>query len=458
MYLGIIFREGLQEVWGHKFRSMLTMLGVVLGVSALLTMFALTEGAARGLDEGMTLFGGLEKVGINDQEPPDEQQPYREISPGRTMQDVKALRKYATLIETISPEVYGQGMRMEANGRRKWHFVAGVEPEFLKIDRHEIAHGRSITPLDLKYNNRVIVVGRGFADYFWGRDSIPLGETILVDDQIFTVVGIYKNYELAAEKRRREKEEKLREKLKEKNEDSLVSKRHRGRGRGQGRWAGATYWKNQSVVVPLSTFMTCFRTANINQWTRQDEGPNFKLDEISFEVKDMERYNEALEEVRTILLKTHRGIEDFRFDTQEERFARRDEAIQNQRVTGGIIAGISLLVGGIGIMNIMLASISERIRDIGIRRAVGAKRFDIFGQILTESTMLAIIGGFLGLAVGMGLIQVVDLISPQNNEPQVNGLAAIISISFATVTGVIAGVYPAFKAANLSPIQALRYE
>jgi putative ABC transport system permease protein len=186
--------------------------------------------------------------------------------------------------------------------------------------------------------------------------------------------------------------------------------------------------------------------------------PDPRLTTVYFKVKDLDQLNNALQQVKNVMTHTHKGIEDFAFNTQENWSENIATSIRNARLSGSIIAAISLLVGGVGIMNIMLASITERVREIGVRKAIGATFFDIFIQILVESVVIAVIGGVAGLLASKGLVELLSLLSPDANTPVITVEAMLLAFSFSVLVGVLAGIFPGLKAARLDPIQALRYE
>ena len=183
-----------------------------------------------------------------------------------------------------------------------------------------------------------------------------------------------------------------------------------------------------------------------------------KLSDMEIRIKDVTEMDRALTQIRNVMMVNHHGVEDFSFRTQEDSAEQINLYIKNARLSGGIIAGISLLVGGIGIMNIMLASISERIREIGIRKAVGAGALDVFVQIVVESVVIAMIGGFVGLGTSYALIQLIATITPTDNAPIITATAMAMAFAASVVVGVAAGLFPAFKAARMNVIQALRYD
>jgi putative ABC transport system permease protein len=190
----------------------------------------------------------------------------------------------------------------------------------------------------------------------------------------------------------------------------------------------------------------------------EDSMHTMKLDDLTVRVGDLSRFPAALEQVRAVLHQTHRGVDDFELDTREDWFDSVESNMRAARLSGGLISAISLVVGAIGIMNIMLASISERIREIGIRLAVGARPGDIFLQILVESVLVSAIGGVLGIGASLGLVEVLKSISPTENVPIITAGGVVFSVIFALVAGLLSGIYPGLKASRLNPINALRYE
>jgi putative ABC transport system permease protein len=222
--------------------------------------------------------------------------------------------------------------------------------------------------------------------------------------------------------------------------------------------------KNATVYMPLNTAWMKFRsgmplTSKSSKSSAAIGGTGDpRLSTLELKISDVELLPEALQQVRNVLMSTHKGIEDFTFRTQEDWAEQINTFIQNARLSGGLIAGISLLVGGIGIMNIMLASISERVREIGIRKSVGAATSDIFTQILVESVVIAICGGLVGLVASFALVNLLSYFSPTDNAPIIKVTALAIAFAFSVLVGVLAGLFPAVKAARLNPIQALRYE
>ena len=451
LWLGLLV--GLKEIWAHKFRSFLTMLGVILGVASLLSMFSLTAGMAHGVRDYITQLGGIELVGVIKQEIPPEQDYKWEISPGRTVEDAEAITKIPHLVSRVSP-VVGISVNMIAGANNFRNEAQAVWPDYLPINKHNVAFGRPLTWLDVEEAKHVCVVGRLVVDKLWPDhpDYNAVGETVLVNQRPFTIVGIFEFYESERDKRRREAG--LTGKSAMSSSGSIRSPSSSSSSRSSSRYSSFTR-KNSTIVMPITTAFYEFKSANVVG--KEDQGPDYRLDQLLFQVSNIERFRETLDRVADMLRVTHRGIDDFGFDTREEWFERNEEYIRSVRTSGGLIAGISLLVGGIGITNIMLASITERIREIGVRRAVGAKGRDIFVQIVVESAVVGVIGGLLGLVASLGVMQILIAISPGDNAPVLEWNNVLISFGFAVVIGVVSGIYPALKAARIEPIEALRY-
>ncbi len=473
--LGPTLGAGFREIWAHKFRSLLTMLGIILGVSSLVAMSALVKGMENGAREALIAIGGLEKVRVEPQSVPTEQLHLRDQAVGITLHDVRALEAGAPLIRRISPEMRVPAT-VSANGKTFRPFVcAGVWPVALEMNEHVVAHGRMFNEIDEEEARPVCVIGTAVRDELFGspeqvgREIIPVGEILYINGVPFMIIGLFAHYESEQDRKRRE--------LTARQTDAGATNapagpvRDRGwRGRGRGNFV---FWiKNSTVYLPLNTAWLRFRSgvtlAGLGPGGRGGGGGGAglatgatgdpRLSSLELKVARVDLLGEALQQARNVLMTTHKGIEDFTFRTQEDWAEQINTFIRNARLSGGLVAAIALVVGGIGIMNIMLASISERVREIGIRKSVGATTADIFVQILVESVVLAVLGGLAGLAASFALVHLIAGFSPTDNTPVVTATAMLVAFGFSVGVGILAGLVPAIKAARLSPIQALRYE
>ena len=463
--LAITVQTGLREIWAHKFRSLLTMLGIILGVSSLVAMSALVAGMEKGAREALVAIGGLEKVRVEPEDLPVEQRYLTEQAVGVTINDVYALEQSAPLVTRLSPEMRVSAA-LSANGKtfRPW-LCAGVWPVAVEMTEHVVQYGRMFNEIDDEMARNVCVIGTATRDELWGspektgHEIIPIGETIFINHVPFTVIGMFQHYES-------EQERKLRELAKAQAAGPSKPGLNRDRGGGRRRGSFVFYLKNATVYIPLKTVWMKFRSGLA--YTSSGSAPaaatgtgatgDPRLSSLELKIASVDLLPEALQQIRNVLMSTHKGIEDFSFRTQEDWADQINTYVRNARLSGGLIAGISLLVGGIGIMNIMLASISERVREIGIRKSVGAGTGDIFIQIVVEALVIAILGGLVGLVTSFALVQMLSSFSPTDNAPIITGTALAVAFGFSVLVGILAGIFPALKASRLNPIQALRYE
>jgi len=386
------------------------MLGIIIGVSAVIAMMAVGAGARERIAEQIRsigsnviiiLSGSTTSGGIR-------------LGSGSvltlTEDDAMAIAREVPAVEAAAPTM--RGTAQVVFGNQNWSTVIqGATPEYLVVREWPVVSGRDITSQDVDGAAKVVLLGQTVAGNIFG-DSDPLGEIIRIKKVPFTVVGV-----LAA--------------------------------KGQSAWGQD---QDDIVVIPLSTAKR--KVLGVSQANARSVGA------IIVRAKGPEWMDEAVEQMTVLLRQRHRlqpGQEDdFTVRNLSEVFAAQEESARTMSLLLGAIASVSLLVGGIGIMNIMLVSVTERTREIGIRMAVGARERDILTQFLIEAVTLALIGGIVGIALGVGgsallsfLAQWETLIAPQ---------AILLAFLFSTVVGVFFGYYPARKAASLDPIEALRYE
>jgi ABC-type antimicrobial peptide transport system permease subunit len=400
--------SGWREVLAHKLRSFLTLFGIVLGAAALVGMLGVVKGLLRGWETMIYETGGIERISVLSRPPPETQREIAQLSPGRTLNDVDAILAAVPLAQRVTAEVsIPGGGRLAFQGRATWQNVRGVLPATFIMDRFDVAMGRTIGDLDLELQKQVVVLGQSIVDQLFPRGIDALDRVITINGQPFTVVGVLQSYQTSLG--------------------------------GSGGFSA----KNQAVFIPLTTLQTLFRI---------DE----KVDVLNVKVADVADIPIALEQISNVLTHTHRGIQDVRFETREDLLQRFEETRRSYVVSLGGVAVIGLIVGGIGIMNVMLASINERFREIGVRRALGAKRHDILIQILAESLTLAGAGGILGMVASVGLIMLLQKVVVEANRPELSPAALVIGVAFSGLVGVIAGLYPAIRASRLAVVEALR--
>jgi len=397
-------RQAVSAMAGHKMRTFLSVLGILIGVAAVIAMLAIGQGAQATISKQLSSLGSNLLI----------------VLPGSTVMhgvatgtgavtrftfdDVDEIRKMTDFVSRISPSVQGKGQVVFGN--KNWNTTIegqGIDYPEMRSSVPDI--GRYFNESELKLREKVAVIGRTVVREIFG-DENPIGRTIKINLQNFKVVGI----------------------LPEK---------------------GAAGWRDQDdmIVIPITTAM--YRVL----------GKEY-IDTISVEVREAGQIEEAQEAIRKLIIKEHRLSKD-----NEDSFQIRDMSEFKNMLTSttktmslllGAIAAISLLVGGIGIMNIMLVSVTERTREIGLRKAIGARNLDIMIQFLIEAALIAFIGGIAGVVLGAGIASLIASVAGWAVALSVSSIA--LATGFSLAIGIIFGSWPAHQAAQLNPIDALRYE
>jgi putative ABC transport system permease protein len=405
---------GLSSLLVHKLRSLLTMLGMIFGVGAVVAMLSITAGAQKEMLSYIDLLG-VNNIIIEAKEAVDrnELQARRQISPGLTFRDARAIRENVQGIEEMTPRKRFKPLKVLPKTAQEPPLLIGVESNYLKINSLVLVEGRFFTAEEDARSSPVCVVGESAKVLLLGYDS-AVGKYIKINDTWLQVIGVLAHQATA---------------------DSDVG-------------GLEVVNRNNMVIAPLNTVMRRFED---NNSYLKDE-----IDGVYIKVATGTDSMETANVVRAILNATHKDAGDFTVvvpaDLLEQR--RRTQFIFS--VVMICIAGISLLVGGIGIMNIMLATVLERTREIGIRRAIGARQTDIVRQFLTEAVMISIVGGLIGIAFGFSLSKIIAAAAGWSTVVTVASIAVAFGVSVGI--GLLFGIYPAVQAAKLDPIEAIRYE
>jgi putative ABC transport system permease protein len=412
----MVLRVALNALTAHTMRSFLTMLGIVIGVAAVIALVAVGQGAQAQVVSQFQALGsnlvtvtampsfGFSRSGL--------QQSTRQL----TMSDVNAIKELATLVSLVAPE-YSASATATYGGKTTSTSISGVTAEYAVVRNTTVSQGRFITAEDNNNTALVVVLGTSVVeDLFGGTSSLEgsttanaVGETVRINRQNYEVIGVLKSKGTSGPN----------------NQDDVI-------------------------MMPLHTAQLKLGGAGTNT-----------VRSINLQIRSAAEMDLAQAQVTAILRSQH-GLQagadnDFLVRNQADILSSVEETSGTFTTLLGSIAAISLLVGGIGIMNIMLVSVTERTREVGLRKAVGAKRGDILFQFLAEAVVISALGGLIGVGLGVGGAQVITPLLGAS-QALVTGQSIVLALAVSLAIGLFFGLYPANRAAGLNPIDALRYE
>lgn len=432
----------LEGVNANKLRAILTALGIIFGVGAVIAMLAIGTGAKQSILDRMKLIGTnniVVKAVVKDANAAEEEEQSSSssqqqgskdkipFSPGLSLEDASAIQDILPGVELISPEIV-QSTSIIQNGKLEKARCVGVSNAFFELSNLKVTEGTYFHDLHLESGAPVCIIGRGIQARFF-TDQNPIGQKIKCGNVWLEIIGIL-------EKRNAGKE----------NLESLGIRD-----------------VNRDVYVPVTTMLIRFGNRSkigakdLDEWSDEEAEDNYhQLDRITVRFLEADALRNSAEVIARMLKRRHREVVDYEVEVPELLLEQQQKTQETFNFVLAVIAGISLLVGGIGIMNIMLASILERIKEIGVRRALGATRLDIVLQFLFEAVVISLAGGIMGVLLGVGAAYA---ISASADIPTViTPWSILISFFVAATVGLTFGIFPARKAAKQDPIQALRSE
>ncbi len=405
-------RLAVRGLADHKFRSFLTMLGIIFGVASVITMLSIGEGAKR------QAIAKYQDLGVNNIIIREKKLSDTELEEVRAKFSQGLSNKDASVIREIVPGIVRVASQAEIDTEVKYtdksakSTVIGVTADFLTMMNYRLRGGDFINQNHYNERLKVCVLGAGVAVTLFQRED-PIGKMVKIEDQWMEVIGVLESKALFTET--------------------------------VGELAARDL--NTDVYVPLTTFL--------NRFTRENALTS-EIQQITAQVDNSERLLEASSLIHEILKRHHFNNEDYSIVVPYELLKQEEKERQIYNFLLGAIAAISLLVGGIGIMNIMLATVMERTREIGIRRAIGARKADIMSQFVTEAVAISITGGIIGVLLGVTLSLTVSFFTDVSTYIRLYSI--FIAFAFSVIVGISFGYLPAKNAANLKPVDSIRYE
>jgi len=412
---------GFKSLMLHKLRSALTALGILFGVSSVIAMLSIGEGASFEAQEKIKALGS-NNILLESRKPPEKENQQSQGTSfsaqeyGLTYDDAIAIAETLPAVEVVVP-IRSIPKRVRFGSRVVNAQVMGTVPTFAAVTGTRLAHGRFLSRVDLERKRNVAVLGAELARKLFPLTD-PIGKPIRIGAESFRVIG-----ELAPP--------------------------------GGANDASASATATGAVFVPLSAARSFFGELTVKVSSGSREFERVQLHRIQVRVDDPGNVLDTSTALRALMRKRHKEI-DYAVEVPLELLRRAEEIKRTFNIVLGSIAGISLLVGGIGIMNVMLATVTERTREIGIRRALGARRGHIVAQFLVETVVLSCLGGLLGILLGIAIPGLVEYWTSQKTI--VRPVFAALAFGISAGVGIVFGLYPAWRAAQMDPVEALRHE
>lgn len=402
-----LFKIAMRAIAANKLRSFLTMLGIIIGVASVIAMMAIGQGSKKSIQANIAEMGSnmiMIRPG-QDKGPGGAQQDTSDMQTLK-LKDYEALKEQAKYLSAISPSVNSSGQFINGNNNTP-STIYGISPDYMQIRQQKVKDGEMFTDEEVRSSAKVCVIGKTVADNLFTNGEDPVGKVIRFNKIPFRVVGV------------------------------LESKGYNSFGMDQ----------DDVVLAPYTTVMKRILSVTYLQ--------GINASAVTEDMTDL-----AIEDITSILRENHKlkasDEDNFTIRSQQEMAEMMNSTSDTMTVLLLVVACISLVVGGIGIMNIMYVSVTERTKEIGLRMSVGARGIDILNQFLIESVLLSVTGGLIGVIVGIGAAVGINVFA--HWPIQIQPWSVLLSFAVCSATGIFFGWYPAKKAASLDPIEAIRYE
>lgn len=402
-----LFKIAMRAIAANKLRSFLTMLGIIIGVASVIAMMAIGQGSKKSIQANIAEMGSnmiMIRPG-QDKGPGGAQQDASDMQTLK-LKDYEALKEQAKYLSAISPSVNSSGQFINGNNNTP-STIYGISPDYMQIRQQKVKDGEMFTDEEVRSSAKVCVIGKTVADNLFTNGEDPVGKVIRFNKIPFRVVGV------------------------------LESKGYNSFGMDQ----------DDVVLAPYTTVMKRILSVTYLQ--------GINASAVTDDMTDL-----AIEDITSILRENHKlkasDEDNFTIRSQQEMAEMMNSTSDTMTVLLLVVACISLVVGGIGIMNIMYVSVTERTKEIGLRMSVGARGIDILNQFLIESVLLSVTGGLIGVIVGVGAAVGINVFA--HWPIQIQPWSVLLSFAVCSATGIFFGWYPAKKAASLDPIEAIRYE